>query len=434
VADAPNDVGAAFAEETQRITADRFPIGGAAFILVLGLAWVFEHQTHPERDPTYAIVYGLEIAVFAVAMWLGRRPLWQRHTHLLAAVSAIAIASLVGIYNATVSSNAEVLTMALLYIVVGTMVLFPWGWRWQLAVAIGAIAVFVIAVTYGTLTATPLSMHVLGLGAIGALTVSASGYLARNRLANFCQAVDLRAANEALARANQALEDANRTKNEFLASVSHELRTPLNIILGYTDLLGDGEFGALGAEAQEAVERVGRTCRTLVFLISDLLDLSRIEAGQLAIRPARVELAAMFDDMRRFVEPRLTGKQVAFRTDAAAGLAVTADHDRVEQILVNLLSNAVKFTDHGEIRLQAHLDAGQMTIDVSDTGVGIDPAELPILFEPFRQGSAGKLAGGVGIGLSLSAQLAGAMGGSLTAASAVGRGSTFTLRLPASPT
>ncbi|MBI3786330.1 MAG: hypothetical protein HY270_23320 [Deltaproteobacteria bacterium] len=426
------DVNLAFAEDTRRITGERFVIGAVAFGVVFALAWIFEHETHPERDITYATMYGLEVAVILLAIWISRRRTGQRYVQPIAAAAAVAIIVLVCTYNVIVHGNTEVLTMALLYVEVGTMVLFPWGWRGQVPVAVGGMIAFVIAVNLGTFTTTPLSMHLLGLGMISALTVSGSGYLERHRFGVFRQTNALRAANEALAAANQALEDANRTKNEFLASVSHELRTPLNIILGYADLLSDGEFGGLDEDARDAVDRIGRTCRTLVFLISDLLDLSRIEAGRLAIRPGRVEISQMFDDIRRFVEPRLVGKNVRLVTESDEAIAVTADRDRLEQILLNLLSNAVKFTHDGEIAIRVrHGDDGRIAVDVSDTGVGIDAAELTTLFEPFRQGQAGREAGGVGIGLALSARLAGAMGGTLTAISQIGRGSTFTLRLPA---
>lgn len=421
----------AFAAETNRLTAERFPIGGLAFVIVFAVAWVFEHERNPERDRMYALLYGLQTLSIAVAIFVTRSPQLRRYAKFTGALAAVVVIVLVGTYNVLVESQAEVLTMALLYIAIGTMVSFPWGWQGQLPVAVAAVLTLVAAVSLGTHTATSLSMHVLGLGTIGALSVSGAAYLQRQRFAVFRQAVELRTANQALAAANQALEDASRTKNEFLANVSHELRTPLNIILGYTDLLSDGEFGPLAPEAGDAVERIGKTCRTLVFLISDLLDLSRIEAGRLAIRPQVVELEGLFSEMRRFVEARLP-QGVSFRTAVPNGLQVTADRDRLEQILVNLLSNATKFTRQGTIELRArHLTAEQICIEVADTGVGISAGEIGTLFEPFRQGSAGKLAGGVGIGLSLSSRLATAMGGNLHATSDVGRGATFTLVLPA---
>jgi signal transduction histidine kinase len=169
-----------------------------------------------------------------------------------------------------------------------------------------------------------------------------------------------------------------------------------------------------------------------VFLISDLLDLSRIEAGRLEVRAERVELAELFEDMRRFIEPRLVGRNITFRAVLQDGASVTADRNRLEQILTNLLSNAAKFTERGYIELRARRNAtaGNVEIEVTDTGVGISPQEAATLFEPFRQGEAGKRAGGVGVGLSLSARLATAMGGGLSLTSELGRGSTFLLRLP----
>jgi signal transduction histidine kinase len=324
-----------------------------------------------------------------------------------------------------VHGEGEVLNMALLYLVTGTMVLVPWDWQGQLPVALSAVVFYGVAIACGVHSATPLAINLLGLGTISALAVGGAAFLAQQRRALWRQTAALRTANA-------ALEEANRTKNQFIANVSHELRTPLNVIVGYTDLLRDGEFGALSADARETLERIAQNGRNLVYLVADLLDLARIEAGRLEVRLARVELTPVFAGMRSLVEPWLSGKDVRFRTELADALGVTADRDRLEQILVNLLSNAVKFTQRGEILLRAqHTDGEAVTIEVCDTGIGIDAAELPTIFEPFAQGSGGKQAGGVGIGLSLSAALARAMGGDLTAHSEPGRGSTFVVRLPA---
>lgn len=427
------DVESAFTSETNRLIAERFPIGGVAFIFVFAVAWLLEHLSFPQRNLVYAIVYGLQVLVIGIAVLLLRRARWRSHAQDVAVLSALLISALVGAYYVIVQAQTDVMTMALLYISIGAMVSFPWGWERQLLLSAMTVATLIVANTMGARTVSSLPLHLLGLSTIGALTASGAAYLQQQRLALLRQAAELRTANHALEQANRALADANRTKNEFLANVSHELRTPLNIILGYADLLSDGELGPLDGEVKDTVDRIGRTCRTLVFLISDLLDLSRIEAGHLEVRVQRVELGTLFEDMRRFIEPRLAGRDVVFRTAVENGLCVTADRDRLEQILINLLSNAAKFTTHGSIRLSAKRDGtdGQVQIEVADTGVGIDDQEAATLFEPFRQGAAGKLAGGVGIGLSLSARLATAMRGGLTLRSKLGSGSTFTLRLPA---
>ncbi len=423
---------ASYMADVNRRVAERLPATALAFAAVLGLAWVFEHRAFPERDRVYAILYGVELAVLAAAGWLVRPHRFQNHARLVATVAAVALIACISAYHIIVRSTGDVLALALLYVLVGSMVSMPWGWRAQSFVSGAGVAGFGLALAAGAQPLVPASMHLLGLVAMGILTVLGAAFLDHQRQALYLQAAELRRSNEALEEANRALQQANAAKNEFLASVSHELRTPLNILTGYVDLLAEGEFGPLSAEARDAVERIARTSRTLVFLIADLLDLSRIEAGKLAIKTSRVALDPIFQEMRTFIEPRLSGKPVRFEVSPAGDLFVRADPHRLEQILLNLLSNAAKFTERGQITLSAQTGHnGQVQIFVRDTGPGIRAEELPHLFEPFRQGAAGQQAGGVGIGLALSARLATAMGGELTVESTLGVGSTFILSLPA---
>ncbi len=413
-----------FTADTTRLIAERLPIGAVALVAVFAVAWFFEHRAHPDRDAYFAAFYGLEIVTVCAAVLLCRSAGWRHRSRVVAVITAVALIAQVSGYHTAVRGEGEILNMALLYLVTGTMVLVPLDWHGQLPVALAAILAYSIAIASGVRSATPLAINVLGLGTIAALSVAGAAFLAQQRRTLWQQAVALREANDALA-------EANRTKNQFIANVSHELRTPLSIIVGYTDLLRDGEFGAMSAEARDTLERIAQNGRNLVHLVADLLDLTRIEAGRLEVRPGRVELASVFAHMTRVVEPWLSGKDVRFRSELADATGVTADRDRLEQILVNLLSNAAKFTEHGEILLRARrVEGAAVAIEVRDTGVGFDAAELPTIFEPFGQGASGKKVGGVGVGLSLSAALARAMGGELTADSEPDRGSTFVLRLP----
>jgi len=421
------DIERSFREETARLTAARLPLGTVAVAAVFAFAWILEHGAHPERDWVYAVVYVGELLTLGVALALTRRPRWGAARLTVAAVALAAIPPWIGAYHIWTQGEGEVLVMALLYLTTGTMVLFPWGWQGQLPVVLSAMLTYTVAVQMGVRTASPLAMNFLGLATISTLSVGGAVFLARHRRRFLRQASRLRLANTALAAASQA-------KNQFLAGVSHELRTPLNIIVGYADLLAEGHFGALPAEAQEAVARVARSSRSLGYLINDLLDLARMEAGRLLVHLHPVELAPVFAEMAQFVEPRLNREQVAFHWEAPASLRVIADRERLVQVLVNLLSNALKFTARGEIhlRVQAPEDS-VVAIEVRDTGVGIDASELHTLFEPFHQGASGRKLGGVGIGLSVSARLAEAMGGQLSASSEPGCGARFVLRLPAAP-
>jgi signal transduction histidine kinase len=287
------------------------------------------------------------------------------------------------------------------------------------------LLIYAAAIGFGTMRGSVSPNSLLGLITISGASVAGAAFMASYRSRLMRQSTELRAANAALQKANEA-------KNQFLASVSHELRTPLNVIVGYTDLLAEGNFGDLPGEAQRAVERVGLSSRMLTYLINDLIDLARIETGHLTINPSRVPLDSVFETMRDLMRPRVAPTNVELHVETPSDLAVFADRDRLEQILVNLLSNAVKFTEEGEITLRARIGkASAVAIEVQDTGPGIADSELPGLFEPFVQGAAGRQRGGVGIGLSVSMRLAKAMGGSLTVRSRTGEGSTFTLLLPA---
>lgn len=421
-----------FEADANRRIAERLPMAGFAFALVLGLAWIFEHRSFPERDRVYALLYGIELLIIALGAWLVRPHRMQDRARVVAIVATTALVVCITLYHIIVRSSGDVLALALLYVLVGSMVAIPWGWKGQVFVSAAAVGGFVLTLALGARPLIPPSMHLLGLVTMGVLVVLGAGFLESQRQALYQQAAELRHSNQALAHANEALKQANAAKNEFLASVSHELRTPLNIITGYVDLLGDGTFGPLPPEAKDTVDRIARTCRTLVFLISDLLDLSRIEAGRLTIKTTRVALDPLFAEMRSYVEPRIADKPIRFEVAACPGLFVLADRHRLEQILLNLLSNAAKFTERGTIGLRAEPGPnGRVHILVEDTGPGIRTEELPHLFEPFRQGSAGQQAGGVGIGLALSARLATAMQGELTVTSTVGVGSTFVVSLPA---
>lgn len=420
--------------DTHRRIAERLPVVGLTFALVLGVAWIFEHQSFPERDLVYGVLYGIELAVLALAAWLLRPHRLQHRAPIVATATGTALVVCVCLYHIIVRSSGDVLALALLYIMVGSMVSIPWGWKAQAFVSASAVGGFTVTLASGARPLIPVSMHMVGLISMAVLVVLGAWFLERQRRVLIQQATELRESNRALAIANEALKQANAAKNEFLASVSHELRTPLNIIIGYVDLLLDGTFGPLSQEAAQTVERIARTGRTLVFLISDLLDLSRIEAGRLTVKTTRVELEPLFEEMKLYVEPRISDKPLNFEVGPCPGLFVQADPHRLEQVLLNLLSNATKFTEKGTIRLRAEPGSnGRVHILVEDTGPGIRPEELPHLFEPFRQGLAGQRAGGVGIGLALAARLATAMQGELTVTSTVGVGSTFVLSLPVAP-
>ena len=232
-----------------------------------------------------------------------------------------------------------------------------------------------------------------------------------------------------------AAKAADRSKTEFLSNVSHELRTPMNGILGVAQLLRMTE---LDAEQRELLEILFSSANTQMALISDLLDLSRIENGNRSLSRAPFEPALILRDVAEMIRVAAAKKGIAFDADCGgiAGVALIGDGRAFRQIVTNLLGNAVKFTDAGGVSLRAAAtregETARLTVAVTDTGRGIPAEALPRIFERFYQvdGSATRLAEGTGLGLAISQSLAGMMGGKIMVASTFGVGSTFTFEAP----
>jgi signal transduction histidine kinase len=240
----------------------------------------------------------------------------------------------------------------------------------------------------------------------------------------------------ARAAAAQALA-ASEAKSVFLATMSHELRTPLNAVIGYSELIAEELIDSGRPDLREPAERVVAAARHLLGQISDILDLTKIEADRLELTVERFEVEPMFAELVRTFEPLLQqrGNQARVVVEAGAA-ALVADPARVRQILVNLLSNANKFTERGEITLSARAAAdGAIALAVHDTGIGIAADKLAVIFEPFTQAdsSTTRRYGGTGLGLAICRKLAAKMGGALAVESSPGRGSTFTLTMPGGP-
>lgn len=233
-------------------------------------------------------------------------------------------------------------------------------------------------------------------------------------------------------RARQELAEASRAKSEFMAVVSHELRTPLAGIMAYSELLQLGVPEEIPERAQEHVRRIDNAGRHLLVLIEEILTFSRVEAGAEAIRPARVSLSEIIAEAASFILPVADKKGITIVLDQSDPLLVFTDAGKLRQILLNLLSNAVKFTDQGYIRVTASSEGNHLRVDVRDTGTGIATEHLNKVFDPFWQvnQTASRTAGGMGLGLAVSRQIAGVLGGDLTVESTPGEGSVFTLILP----
>ncbi len=243
----------------------------------------------------------------------------------------------------------------------------------------------------------------------------------------------------ALRRAMRQAEAAAQAKTRFLANMSHELRTPMTAILGCTELLIDqGEIERAPVERLELLRALKRNGQHLTRIVSEILDLAKIEAGKLTIESAPTSLGELFQDFESMMGTPARQKGLAFDLSLGERLprSLLTDPTRLRQILINLVSNAIKFTDRGGVRLRVdliqHQTGAEMRFVVSDTGCGMSPATLEEVFEPFSQGdtSSTRRAGGTGLGLPISRELARLLGGEVHAESIEGQGSTFSLVLP----
>jgi GAF domain-containing protein len=232
---------------------------------------------------------------------------------------------------------------------------------------------------------------------------------------------------------SRQLAEASQHKSQFLANMSHELRTPLNAILGYTELMADGVYGQLPEKTLGVLKRLESNGRHLLGLINDVLDLSKIEAGQLLLELSDYSLEDIAQTVRSTLEPLATDKKLAFKVEVAPKLpAGHGDGRRLTQVLINLVGNAIKFTDVGEVAIKAATENGSFQVAVHDTGPGISATDQAKLFQEFQQAdnTITRKKGGTGLGLAISKRIIEMHGGKIWVESQLGQGSTFSFTLP----
>jgi signal transduction histidine kinase len=232
---------------------------------------------------------------------------------------------------------------------------------------------------------------------------------------------------------SRQLEVASQHKSQFLANMSHELRTPLNAILGYTELIADGIYGPPSEKMLSVLKRLESNGKHLLGLINDVLDLSKIEAGQLVLELSDYSLQDIAQTVRSTLEPLAADKKLAFNVELAPKLPPgRGDGRRLTQVLINLVGNAIKFTDAGEVVIKAAATDGSFHVSVHDTGPGISAADQGKLFQEFQQAGNAitRKKGGTGLGLAISKRIIEMHGGKIWIESQVGKGSTFSFTLP----
>ncbi len=258
--------------------------------------------------------------------------------------------------------------------------------------------------------------------------------LQKERLLADQQAQRLADLADKYAREKTRAEAANRSKSEFLANMSHELRTPLNAIIGFSEIMQAQMFGPMGSEKYAEYSRdIHRSGQFLLDVINDILDMSKIEAGRMALEPETLQLDGVLDEVMRLIGPRAYEGRVTVEREVPAGLALWGDKRAVKQILINLLSNAVKFTpEGGRVVVAGKTAADAMSIVISDTGIGIPARDIEKLGRPFEQveNQFTKSKGGSGLGLAISKSFAELHGGSLSIRSVPGQGTDVTVTFP----
>lgn len=268
---------------------------------------------------------------------------------------------------------------------------------------------------------------------------NARAFEAAERLARELEArnVDLLRQTELLAEQKAKLEEMNRLKSELMANITHELRTPLNAVIGYAELMHGGAYGELTAEQFENTGAIVESARGLLDLITQILDMAKMEAGQMGLVISEADISALLREAAHTAQVLGRGRPIRVGLGLPKGrLLLRTDESKLKQIVTNLVSNAIKFTEEGRVDLLATQDPnGSLRILVRDTGIGIAAEHQDVVFAEFWQvdGSTTRRSMGTGLGLAISRKFAVLMGGSLTVESTLGVGSTFTLRLPARP-
>lgn len=433
------------------------PTAVAGLVLFAYLFGFFSDMPKADWQPKVVTLLsmGLAAGAFALGQWRDAVGRW----------AVVAAAGLSLVTAAALMQTPSVLSLWGAAAALAVVMVSMWA---GLGMAVLGTFMIATASVYGWAGPAPRGMLLASLAAIWAMTgiaywvfVSAEGMgiwswqhferaqrllqEVRGRQAELHQALDdlahanrqLALANENLAAMRRVAEDAQRAKAAFVSKVSHEFRTPLNMIIGLTDLVMDNPSvyeAPIPPGLLQDLSIVQRNCEHLATLVNDVLDLSQVEAGRMALYREEVDLSALLRDSVEVVRPLLDKKGLTLEVVVEPGLRLRCDPTRIRQVVLNLVSNAARFTKRGGVRVSVERSSGMALISVADTGRGIPPEDVERVFEPFYQVGAqpNRAQAGTGLGLSISRQFVTQHGGRMWLESQVGEGTTFCFTLPMS--
>ncbi len=432
---------AAFEAEEQERCRQGALIGAVIGIPVVSLFGLYDAAFYPDHLPGFLAMRGLVVAAATAAIVLLRRPFGHRHARAIAGAVALLLALVCIVMTVVTGGRSSPYYGGVNLVLLAVSLLLPWPPVWSAAASIVLIAAYVTAAvaTQAFADSRILFHNLFFLGTTGAVALASTVFQRRVRWREF--------------RTRTELELALAHKREFLASMSHELRTPLHVIIGYANMLLDDAAVPSKRHARDLAERVHDRGVFLHRMISDLLDLSKIEAGRMEIRPVRVQVDDLIELVAAGFAPLAEQKGLALQLHRGAGVrTIASDPQRLEQILSNFVANAIKFTARGAITIETRVvdglalaaegyrfldedadgDDPVLMLAVHDTGIGIRAADLGRLAEDFRQldEAVDGRYGGTGLGLSIARKMADLLDGRIAVRSAHGRGSTFALVLP----
>ena len=395
-------------------------LGFAAALLTAYIA--LDHILFPDVADVLLRMRLLFVAALIPMAMTARTAAARAHPHAIGLAGATALGAMIDLMVWQTGGAMSPYYAGNNLVLLGVATLFPWSAPWTLAASSILVGMYALAAWPADAGEVPAFVNaVTFMSSMGLVGVVSSAIGERMRVKEFT----LRRDRERVAQA----------KDEFMASVSHDLRTPLNVVLGYSDLLIEGEFGPLNGEQKATIDRIVASARGQLVLVNDLLDLARIEQGKVSCVLEPVSVSKLMPDLSDMMRILLTDKDVKFQSHVDPGLVVLADEERLKQVLVNLLTNAAKFTEQGFIRLFADGIGELVELRIVDSGPGIDPSALQsTLFEKSPsagfEGSA-KSEASRGFGLTIVTRLVDLMDGTFDIQSRRGSGTRARITLPA---